>query len=696
MGKLPALILVSLFTCFAINANAQAPTTLQVGTPIERALGPGQVHEFTVKLEENTYIQVSVEQRGIDVIVKTFSPANKSLGEFDSPTGTEGSENVSFVAATAGVYRLTVGPLDPNDGTEGRYQIKILELRHATDQELKASKNQETVKAKGLALLTEVEGLISEIKSPQTRIRSQLQAAQLLRESDEKRASKYLADAIAGVKEFLATLDPSTQQYFQQYSAISQLRQEIIQVLVARDPDAALEFMYATIPPPDPSGNLKERMSQENTLELMIANQIMSKDPNRALQIARRNLKTGYSTNIINTLLQLRRQKPELAVEFANEIAAKLLNEKLVKNYEAASVAVNLIRLVQPPQRRVDIERSNLTISGPPILSEDKYRELSQKIFTEAVSYMESSPPTSNGVERPAAWAMLQGLQQMGADLDNIVTGGAATVMKHMTQVMGNPQEAVSTQLQAAITNSPADTALEAIAKAPSEVREQLYMQLANREFMNGDSTRAKQIINDHFSNPYQRNQALLNMEQQDIYRAINKGKVEDALRAVSGLRTPRERAAMLSQIAGQIGPGQKRAGAMNLLEQARSMLSPSVEAQDEEQMRALFEIGRAFARYDSKRAFEIIDPLIDQVNELCAALRVLEGFGGDNYEDEELNLQNGNTIANLAEQMCAVLGNLALTNFERSKAEVDRIRLPEVRLRAYLEIAQQTSQAAR
>lgn len=695
MGKLPALILVSFFTCFATTANAQGPTTLQVGTPIERALGPGQVHEFTVKLEENTYMQVSVEQHGIDVIVKTFSPANKSLGEFDSPTGTEGSENVSFVAATAGTYRLTVGPLDPNDTTQGRYQIKILELRQATDQELKASKNQEAVKAKGLTLLTEIEGLIAEIKSPQTRIRSQLQAYLLLRESDEKRASKYLSDAIVGVKEFLATLDPSSQEHFEQYSAISQLRQEIVGVLVARDPDAALDFMYATVPPPDPSGNRREQLSQENALELTIANQIMSKDPSRALQIARRNLKTGYSSSMINILLQLRRQKPELAAEFANEIVSKLLNEKLLKNYEAASVASNLLRLAQAPQGRVETERSNLVISGQPLLPEDKYRELFQKILTEALSYTQSSSP-SDGMDRQAAWNMLQGLQRIGPDLDTMVTGGATTVTKKMVELMQNPQEAISQEYQKVIANNPADTALEAIAKAPLELREQLYMQLANRELMSGDSARAKQIINDHVNNPYQRRQALTNIEQQDIYRAINQGKVDEALRAVSLLRTPRERAALLSQIAGQIGPGQKRANAINLLEQARSMLSPSPQAPDEGQMRALFEIGRAFSRYDSKRAFEIIDPLIDQVNELCAALRTLEGFGGDNYEDEELNLQNGNTMANLVEQMSAVLGNLALTNFERSKAAVDRIRLPEIRLRAYLEIAQQTSQAGK
>ena len=73
----------------------------------------------------------------------------------------------------AGSYRITVRPLEQGDTTTtGRYQIKILELRQANEQEIKASKNQDVVKAKGIALLAEIEGTIPEIKSPFTHSRS--------------------------------------------------------------------------------------------------------------------------------------------------------------------------------------------------------------------------------------------------------------------------------------------------------------------------------------------------------------------------------------------------------------------------------------------------------------------------------------------------------------------------------------------
>src|SRR5215208_1194287 len=463
MGKLPALILVSFFTCFTITANAQSQ--LQLGTPIERTLGPGQVHEFTVKVEENNFVQVVVDQRGIDVTVKVISPANKSLGDFDSPNGSDGPESISFLAVAAGSYRISVAPLDPGGAPEGRYEIKLLELRRATEQELKSSKNLEVVKAKGLALLSEIEGLVPQIKSPQNRIKTQLEVAQLLWESDEKRASKHVTEAMAAFKELFATVDINSQRYFQQYPVMSELRNEIIQCIVTRDPDAALTFLNSSIPLPDPNGNQQEQLSHIRALELIIAEQIMQKDPNRALQIARRNLKKGFSANLSSTVSQLSVKNPEIAAELANEITGKLLNEKFLKNQEAANLAMHLLRISQRQQGRfhaviqntgVSAVVQNPGVSKAPLLPDDKYKELFQKIFNEALSYSPSSIQPY-GTERDSAWNMLTGLQALGTDLDTIVTGGTAAVEKKLAELnaQANPLAAFSQDAQTAIANGP-------------------------------------------------------------------------------------------------------------------------------------------------------------------------------------------------------------------------------------------------
>ena len=711
----PAQLRVLLAALFSINYLATPATaqtqTLQLNQPIERRLGPGETHSFTITLEENTFAQLVVEQRGIDAIVKVASPAGKSLGDFDSPNGTDGPENVSFVAVTAGAYSVSVAPLTPGDTTSGQYQIKLIEVRQATEEEIKTSKNIEAVKVKALAMFDEIEGMIQEIRAPHMRIRAQVQAAQMLWEFDQKRATKYLTSAANSLKDYITTLDASSPEYVKHYSTISQLRTDIVNVLSGYDADAALNLLYATKLPGEPYGNQRDLAVQENALELAVANQILANDPKRAVQLARQNLKHGYAGNLVNTISNLRQKHPELATELANEIAGKLMREKLLKKPEAAYLTTNMVRLCYGVKRRV-IQRSNVqvitgrrvTLSGrdmnvvdaEPVLSEATCRELVEKSLQDALSY---TPPGPNSYtpERDAAWSLLNGLQQLGTELDATVAGASANVEKKLAELNAamNPHQQVMQSVMTKL-NGPQELALESIAKAPEEMREQLYVQMANMASQNGDPARARQILNDHVTNPYQRRQALANLEQQEMYQAVSRGKVEEALRTISSLRTPRERANMLMQITRQIGPGQKRATALNFLEQARALLAPGMQAQDQEQMNALLELARAFSRYDVKRAFEIVDPLVEQLNELCAAARTLDGFGNETFEGEEMDLHNGNTVGSVATQLTSTLGSLAIINFERAKLTADRLRLPEVRLRGYLDIAQQTLRAAR
>ena len=695
MGRLRVLFLLPLLVCTSLTIHAQGPPApLQMGTPIDRTLAAGQTHEFTVTLEENSYIQLVVEQKGIDVVVKVFSPEGRAMGEFDSPNGNDGPEHVSFTGTAAGVYRITVGPLDPANSPPGNYQIKILELRPATEQEIKASRNLEDVKAKGVALLLDLEETISQIQSPLTRINAQLLAAQLLWEPEQKRASKYFTDAANGVKELIASIDGSNPNYSQQFGLISQLRFEITRLLAQRDPEAALSFLYSTVPPPNPYSNRRQQASQEGMMELALANQIMQKDPSRGLEIARKNLKTRLSVNLLNTVSVLRQQNPEMAAELANEIAGKVLQEKLLKNVDAANLAIGLLRSGMRPERRsVGSDQYNWTQTRvPALIPEAQYRELLQKALSEALSFTPASPQVYSP-EREAASNLLMGLRQLGSELNAATPGGLAAVEKKFNELTGRNSDPY--QYQNAIGNNPVDTSLETIAKAPQEQREQLYIQLANREATNGDISRARQIVNERISNPGQRFNSIMYIDQMEITRALGKGKADEALRVISGFRTTKERASYLALIAGQIGPGQKRGVAINLLEQAKALLGPAVPAPDQEHMNALLEIGRAFARYDAKRSFEILDPLIDQVNDICAAARTMEGFGVNNFNDDELDLQNGSGIATAINKMSNTLGTLAVTNFERAKADADRLRLPEVRLKAYLDIAQQSISGA-
>ena len=676
MKLLTLLLLVVLFP--AVNAQ----TALQSGSSIERELQPGQQQEFTVELQENNFIQLVVEQRGIDVTVKVFSPAGKSLGEFDTPNGAEGPEHVSFVAIAAGSYRVVVGPLDPKGTTTGKFEIKILEVRKATDQELKTSKNLEATKAKGVALLADIEAMIPQIKSPQIRMKAQLQAAQLLWDIDQKRASSLFADAATSMKDYIASIQPEDLHIFQH--TLGQLRLELVQALALRDPEAALSVLQSTSRAISAAYERGDYFRQESTLELSIADQIMRKDPKRGLQMARQNLKRGYPSNLMNTLSELRRQDPQLGAELANELTTKLINEKLLSKTDAAYLVSSLIRYL--PYANQPAEKG---ATRTPFLSEDRVKELVQKVFDEASSYSQPAGQSYDAA-RDAAWNMLSALKSLGAQLDTISPGANAVVDKKLA-------EFEASRGGVTIGGKPdGELSVEAIAKMPAGAQEQLYLQLAFSESQKGNLARARQIISENVTNPWQRRQGLSQVDQQEMYQAMNQGKVDQLLRILSGIRNPRERAQQLANMANSIGPGLKRAAALNLLEQARNLVGPSVEAQSQEEMQALLVIASAFSRYDVKRSFEIIDPLVEQFNELSVAARTLNGFGSDYYNDDELDLQNNSPVAIVLSQMSGVLGNIAVVNFDRTKATADRVRAAEARLKIYLDIAQQTIQAAR
>lgn len=670
-------------------AKAQTePTTLQSGVPVERALTAGQSHVYFIDMEEDQFLQLVVDQRGIDVVVRVVAPTGRRLGEFDTPNGNNGPESVTVVGGPPGLYRVEVAPLDSH-AAPGRYEIKIVEIRKATEQELQSQKDQTALKTKGLALLNEVAQSLPELQSPQRRAAFQIEVADLLWASDEKRAAKLMAQAIDSVKEFIANIETSGGEYSESSQTAMQLRHEVVEALAPHDPEMALNFLRETRTLANPSG---PQGNQELQLELSLATQIAATDPKRAFQMAEDSLKIGTSTGLIETLIRLRDKEPQLASRLAHDIAANLMGQRLLKNMEAAYLAGSFLHLVRPSGRTQPGGGDGPANTG--LLSEDEFKELFQKILAEVLAY---SPPTVNTYppERNAAQNLLNTLRQMGGEMGSYAPDRVAAIEKKWSELnnIGDPQAAQWQRYQSTISNGTPEAALDSIEQAPREMREHLYGQLAGRLAAAGDVARARQIINDHITNPVQRQQVLKSLDQIGIPSAVARGKIDEALRAVSNLRPISERAQMIGQIVMQIGPGLKRSTALQYLEQARSILGQSPQAEDQNQMNALLAIGGAFSRYDSTRAFEIVEPLVDQFNEISAAALVLNGFGQKYYQDGGVIMNNGNVVGETANQLAMALSTLARVNFDRAKAAGARIRLIDVRMQVYLTIAQQTIQ---
>src|SRR5215475_2186773 len=86
----------------------QESVSLEPGKPIERELSGGQSHFYKITLLSGQYLQIVVEQRGIDVAVTLLAPDGKKISEVDSENVIEGSETVSAIAEATGEYMIEV------------------------------------------------------------------------------------------------------------------------------------------------------------------------------------------------------------------------------------------------------------------------------------------------------------------------------------------------------------------------------------------------------------------------------------------------------------------------------------------------------------------------------------------------------------------------------------------------------------
>jgi hypothetical protein len=107
---------------------------LEAGVQIEREMSGGQSHSYILNLISDQYAHVSIDQKGIDVLVKLFAPDGKLILEVDSPNGSQGVEPVNWVAEATGIYHLEVSSFE-KDAPLGRYEAKFVSLRAATQQD---------------------------------------------------------------------------------------------------------------------------------------------------------------------------------------------------------------------------------------------------------------------------------------------------------------------------------------------------------------------------------------------------------------------------------------------------------------------------------------------------------------------------------------------------------------------------------
>ena len=117
----------------AITQESPAPQ-LESGKAVERELKGGETHNYELKLEAGQFVDVTIEQLGINVRGILQKPDGTIISEADSQRGARGFEMVCAIAEASGRYVLKIRSMREL-AVPGKYRVSVTELRAATSQD---------------------------------------------------------------------------------------------------------------------------------------------------------------------------------------------------------------------------------------------------------------------------------------------------------------------------------------------------------------------------------------------------------------------------------------------------------------------------------------------------------------------------------------------------------------------------------
>jgi len=113
--------------------NEPETTKLELGKHFERQIAGTEVHSYQLDLVVDQCAEVTIDQRGIDLAIWTYDPTGQKIAEVDGIRAGD-FESVFFLGEITGSYRLEIRTTSPT-AQAGRYDIKIKELRPATQKD---------------------------------------------------------------------------------------------------------------------------------------------------------------------------------------------------------------------------------------------------------------------------------------------------------------------------------------------------------------------------------------------------------------------------------------------------------------------------------------------------------------------------------------------------------------------------------
>jgi hypothetical protein len=570
-----------------------------------------------------------------------------------------------------------------------------------TDEEKKAAKELEK---KALALIDEMVAEAASLRLAENRVHILTGASELLWERDEERARAIAREAInqvvAQMREAREKAAQQDGQYFDlryptqyrgRYGA-PYLRQAVLGLLARRDARLALEFLQLT-QSLRPNGNSRDpgEEQQEKMMELSLASQIAENDPQTALRIAEEYLDGDLDFHAVNLWSVLQRKDPKAASALTEKIISSVKSQDLLSDYNASGFVFNVLSVLRSRAMEIDNARNNPDPANAPQVNSAEI----QQAYREALEAVASATLkiTVNGMINPdeadRARNLIMQVPTYLQDIEKFLPSRVAAVRAKVAQFdkakYNNPYEKFYAEYGSDLNNKSLQELLTLAAKAPQEVRQNLYYQAVNKAIDHGDDETARKIVKENIPDKWQANELLSNIERRNSERAVGEGKYADARKALARMGTDEQRASTLAGWASAAAGKGDEKSARELLEEARALIGSRMQRSDE--LEAQIAVASAAVNIDPNLSFEIADAAIERINRLLAANMEIQTFSG--MEEGETRIAEGGGWGGYSGSIVPLFITLARKDFDRAANLLKHWQSNELRLMMSLTLAQ-------
>lgn len=518
---------------------------------------------------------------------------------------------------------------------------------------------------KSVELLESLATQIPSLQSPENRARIGANIAESLWKDDESRARALFIAIEEDIKLGFQDRDISDPADELTLRVFHKLRADTVQRIANYDAELALNFLHATTPPEEVMRVIPAEV--ETALELRLAKQLTTSNPDVALKLGRQSLARGFSTDLVTLLRQLHRKQRDKGVTLYREAVQKMRDVNLADDWEALVFARTLVEAITPPTA-----------------DESAYRDLINLLITTALANDCDKNPKTENEEQNAYCEQIAPLLSTMEKIDPVRT----RKLKHLTPSEGGNWESMQqgfTELQEVAADGSIEEILALADKYPG-MELSVYSQAMMKAYTSGDSERAKKIANS-LPDPQNRETLLAQLGSIAAEAEITEQQVTAFQKALEEERVPdRNRVMLLNEMVNRVGPKNKKLG-LKLIEQSASLIEAMKSPG--EKSAARINLAMSYCALGSDRGLEIVESEIPKLNELIAAAVKLDGFDTRYLRDGEWNMSANGTVGSILTSLAQNAGYFASCDFDRAVSLSGQFERNEIRMMAQVKLAQ-------